>query len=159
MAMTLQQAEQILGPRAAAQIRRKLARKTAPAAGSAAAAPPSAPAANSVARGQKKPGEMNSLERAYEAEVLKPALQAGEILWYAYESVKLKLAPKTHLTVDFFVMTKAGELEAHETKGFMREDANVKLKVAAAAFPFRFLLIKQRAKKAGGGFTVQKVGA
>lgn len=148
MAMTLQQAEAILGKNAASQIRRKLG-----------APQRTEGSTDGVARGQKKPGEMNSLERSYEAEVLKPAMQSGDIVWYAYEALKLKLAPKTHLTVDFFVMTKAGDLEAHETKGFMREDANVKLKVAAEKFPFRFLLIKQRTKKDGGGFTVTQVGA
>lgn len=103
-----------------------------------------------VARGKHTPGEMNDLERDYEAEVLKPALLGGDILWYAFEAVKLKLAPKTFLTIDFFVMTGAGELEARETKGFMEEDAAVKLKVAAAMFPFRFKLIKRAAKQDGG---------
>lgn len=148
MAMTLQQAEALLGKKAAAQIRKKLGDQQR-----------GDGSTGGVARGQKKPGEMNSLERAYEAEVLKPALQSGAIQWYAYESLKLKLAPKTHLTVDFFVMTKDGDLEAHETKGFMRDDAAVKLKVAAEKFPFRFLLIKQRAKKDGGGFNVARVGS
>lgn len=108
-----------------------------------------------VARGHKQRGEMNAFEARYEREVLAPALLAGDIVWYRFEAITLILAPKTTLTIDFFVMTAAGELEAHETKGFMEEDANVKLKVAREMFPFRVKLI--RAGK-GGGFDVKEVG-
>ena len=60
---------------------------------------------------------MNKTEEAYAAH-LALQLAAGEIAWFRFESVKLKLAEKTHLTIDFFVMTAAGDLEAHEVKGF-----------------------------------------
>jgi hypothetical protein len=99
------------------------------------------------ARGvRKQPGEMNKLESAYAA-FLEAERRLGLIHWWVYEAVKLKLCKKTHLTVDFFVMTADGDLEAHECKGFMEEDANVKLKVAASLYPFRFKLIR----KAKGG--------
>ncbi|HHA2690824.1 TPA: hypothetical protein ACOEPG_002803 [Stenotrophomonas maltophilia] len=106
-------------------------------------------AAGKVARGRPRhvPGEMNKTEEAYAAHL---ALQmaAGEIAWFRFESVKLKLAEKTHLTIDFFVMTAAGDLEAHEVKGFWEEDARIKVKVAAAMYPFRFLAV-QRAPSGG----------
>lgn len=111
-----------------------------------------------VARGRvrtKREEGMNGLEEAYEREVLTPALQAGEILWYAYEALKLRLADSTFLTVDFFVMTKDGELEAHETKGYFEEDAKVKWKVAVAMYPFRFKLIQKKKKADGGGFSTE----
>lgn len=75
-------------------------------------------AAGKVARGRPRhvPGEMNKTEEAYAAH-LALQLAAGEIAWFRFESVKLKLAEKTHLTIDFFVMTAAGDLEAHEVKG------------------------------------------
>ncbi len=39
----------------------------------------------------------------------------------------------------------------------MEDDAAVKIKVAAEAFPFRFVLVKARAKRDGGGFEAQEV--
>lgn len=120
-----------------------------------AAAQPSASgnAAGKVARGRPRhvPGEMNKTEEAYAAH-LTLQLAAGAIAWFRFESVKLKLAEKTHLTIDFFVMTAAGDLEAHEVKGFWEEDARVKVKVAAAMYPFRFLAV-QRAP--GGGWKTE----
>lgn len=110
-------------------------------------------AAGRVARGRPRhvAGEMNKTEAAY-AEHLRQLQLEGEVLWHRFESVKLKLAEKTHLTVDFFVMTKNGDLEAHEVKGFWEEDARVKVKVAAAMYPFRFLAV-QRAP--GGGWKTE----
>lgn len=110
-------------------------------------------AAGKVARGRPRhvAGEMNKTEAAY-AEHLRQLQLEGEVLWHRFESVKLKLAEKTHLTVDFFVMTKSGDLEAHEVKGFWEEDARVKVKVAAAMYPFRFLAV-QRAP--GGGWKTE----
>lgn len=110
-------------------------------------------AAGKVARGRPRhvPGEMNKTEEAYAAH-LALQLAAGEIAWFRFESVKLKLAEKTHLTIDFFVMTASGDLEAHEVKGFWEEDARVKVKVAAEMYPFRFLAV-QRAP--GGGWKTE----
>ncbi|WP_254427802.1 hypothetical protein [Stenotrophomonas bentonitica] len=110
-------------------------------------------AAGKVSRGRPRhvPGEMNKTEEAYAAH-LTLQLAAGAIAWFRFESVKLKLAEKTHLTIDFFVMTAAGDLEAHEVKGFWEEDARVKVKVAAAMYPFRFLAV-QRAP--GGGWKTE----
>ncbi|WP_439449788.1 hypothetical protein [Stenotrophomonas sp. ATs4] len=109
-------------------------------------------AAGKVARGRPRhvPGEMNKTEEAYAAH-LALQLAAGEIAWFRFESVKLKLAEKTHLTIDFFVMTAAGDLEAHEVKGFWEEDARVKVKVAAAMYPFRFLAVQ----RAAGGWKTE----
>ena len=101
-----------------------------------------------VARGRPRhvAGVMNKLEAAYD-EHLQLLQREGRVVWYRFESVKLKLAKNTHLTVDFFVMNAAGELEAHEVKGYWEEDARVKVKVAAEMYPFRFLAIQ----RAGGG--------
>lgn len=101
-------------------------------------------AAGKVARGrvQHVAGEMNKTEAAY-AEHLQAELRAGRIVWFVFESVKLRLAKATHLTVDFFLLTAAGELEAHEVKGHWEEDARVKIKVAAAQYPFRFIAVQR----------------
>ena len=55
------------------------------------------------------------------------------------------------------VLTADGVLEIHETKGFMQDDANVKLKVAACSFPFVFRLVKRAAKKDGGDWLIKEV--
>lgn len=52
-----------------------------------------------------------------------------------------RLADKTFYTPDFVVLAPDGVLEMHEVKGFWEEDARVKIKVAAAQFPFRFVAI------------------
>lgn len=113
------------------------------------AEPAASTAAGRVARGRPRhvAGVMNKLEAAYD-EHLQLLQREGRVVWYRFESVKLKLAKNTHLTVDFFVMNAAGELEAHEVKGYWEEDARVKVKVAAEMYPFRFLAI-QRADDGG----------
>ncbi len=107
-------------------------------------------------RTQRKPGQMNRLETAYSAE-LELRRRAGDVLWFAWEAMKLRLADKTFLTPDFAVVNRDGEIEFHECKGFMEDDAAVKLKVAASMFPCRFLLVRARAKRDGGGFVVEEV--
>lgn len=106
------------------------------------------------ALGRLKPGERNKTEAAYE-QVLEAAKIAGDVLWYRFEGVKLRLADNTFLTIDFAVMQKDGMLEMHEVKGFWEDDARVKIKVAAEQYPFRFLAVtaKARAKRDGGGYS------
>jgi hypothetical protein len=95
------------------------------------------------ARTRKLPGAMNKLERAY-ADELGLRQAAGEIQEWLYEAVTLKLAHDTRYTPDFFVVTRDGDVEFHETKGgLFRDDAKVKIKVAAARFPFRFVLVRR----------------
>ena len=99
------------------------------------------------ARGRvRADGEMNKLETDY-AGHLSLRLHAGEVLWFKFESIKLRLARNTFYTVDFFVMLTDGTLEAHEVKGFWEEDARVKIKVAAAMFPFQFVGVKRESKQ------------
>jgi hypothetical protein len=94
-------------------------------------------------RGRARPGEMNKLEAEYAAH-LRGLQYAGEVLWWGFEAVKLKLARLTTYTPDFLVMAKDGTLECHETKGFWQDDAKVKIKVAAEKFPFRFVAITKK---------------
>lgn len=88
-------------------------------------------------RGRHRPGVMNKLETKYAAE-LEWQRRDGQIFWYAYESVKFKLADKTFYTPDFMVMKWSGDIELHEVKGFWEEDARIKIKCAADKFPFMF---------------------
>lgn len=108
------------------------------------------------ALGRLKPGQMNKTEQRY-ADHLEEQKLVGEVLWYAFEAVKLKLSDRTHLTVDFFVMRRSGELEAHDVKGakaIVTDDARVKMKIAAKAFPWPFLFAYP---KKGGGWSVEVV--
>ena len=98
------------------------------------------------------PGAMNRLEQSY-ADYLELLKKAQLIVDWRYEVMKLRLAHKTFYTPDFLVIRKDC-MEFHETKGFMRDDAAVKLKVAAQTFPwFRFLLVK----KEGPGWNISEI--
>lgn len=99
------------------------------------------------ARAQTKrlPGQMNGLEKRY-ADHLNVLLATGVIDRWDYEPVTLKLAHRTRYTPDFRVILADGSEEFHETKGFMRDDAHVKIKVAAASHPYVFRLVQWRDK-------------
>lgn len=104
-----------------------------------------------LALGRLPTGQMNKLEEKYAAH-LEQRKAAGEFLWWKFEGIKLRLADNTFLTVDFATMRADGLMEMREVKGFMLDDAAVKLKVAASIYPFRFILVRARAKKDGGGW-------
>lgn len=87
-------------------------------------------------------GKKNKTEQAYD-ELLSARLQSGEILWYRFEAVKLRLADNTFYTPDFLVITATGTQECHEVKGRWTDDARVKIKVAASQYPFRFIAIRR----------------
>jgi len=96
---------------------------------------------------------MNKLEARYARRLMLRA-RRGEIHSYLYASIKLRLADRTWYTPDFAVFTADG-IEFHETKGFMRDDANVKLKVAAEMYPqFRFVLVTWDK----GGWDMKEIG-
>lgn len=87
-------------------------------------------------------GVMNKTEARY-AEDLELGRRNGAYLWWAFEPITLRLAKGARFTPDFAVLTSAGALEFHETKGgFIREAAMVRLKVAASHYPFVFRLVQ-----------------
>jgi hypothetical protein len=103
------------------------------------------------ALGRLPVGTMNKTEAAYH-DHLTQLQQKGFILWHKFEAVKLRLADNTFYSPDFAVMAASGFLEMHEVKGFWQDDARVKIKVAASLYPFKFIAIKAKAKKHGGGW-------
>lgn len=107
------------------------------------------------ALGRLKTGQMNKTESAY-CQLLELRKRTGEVDWYRFEGVKLRLADNTFYTPDFAVMLSTGEMEMHEVKGFWADDARVKIKVAAEQYPFRFIAVKPKTKKAGGGWEVEE---
>jgi len=107
------------------------------------------------ALGRLKTGQMNKTEEAY-AKHLQNLQHAGQVAWYKFEGVKLRLADNTFYSPDFAVMLAGGEMEMHEVKGFWQDDARAKIKVAADLYPFRFVAVKVKAKKDGGGWAIEE---
>lgn len=97
--------------------------------------------------------------------------QRGEILEYAFEPVKLRLAKGCFYTPDFMVLENDGTVTVYEVKdwrsgskkyplkklkGFWREDARIKLKVAARLFPM--LRFVATTKDPGLGWVYEVIG-
>lgn len=106
------------------------------------------------ALGRLKVGAMNKTEQAYEAHLFMRKA-AGEVLWYKFEGVKLRLADNTFYSPDFAVMLADGQIQMHEVKGYWLDDARVKIKVAADLYPFGFIGVTAQAKKLGGGWVFE----
>lgn len=112
------------------------------------------------ALGRLPVGEMNKTEGRY-SDYLTLLKAAGEVLWFRFEGIKLRLADNTFYSPDFAVMAADHVVEFHEIKGAMAmfaDDAKVKVKVAAEAYPFRFKVVIPRAKKNGGGWDITEIG-
>lgn len=86
---------------------------------------------------------MNGLERRY-ANVLAMLKRIGEIAEYSFEALKFRLADNTWYTPDFVVWLSDGSIQAHEVKGFWRDDARAKIKIAAEMYPrVRFIALQE----------------
>ena len=94
------------------------------------------------ALGRLPVGAMNKTESQYAAH-LELRKRDGDVLWYKFEGVKLRLADNTFYTCDFMVLRKDCQVEMHEVKGFMTDDAAVKIKVAASIYPFEFYIVRK----------------
>ena len=99
------------------------------------------------AKGRYVKGVMNANEQAF-AKVLDEWKLNGKVLWYAFESVTFKLAPKTTYTPDFLAVHDDMSLVAYEVKSgqrtgkpFTQGDAVVKMKLCAELFPHIPLII------------------
>jgi hypothetical protein len=107
------------------------------------------------ALGRLKAGTMNKTEAAYAA-TLEQRRSAGEVAWFKFEGMKFRLAENTSYTPDFNVMLADGTLEMHEVKGFWTDDGRAKIKIAADLYPMRFVAIKAKSKKDGGGWLIEE---
>lgn len=94
-------------------------------------------------RKKPEPGVMNRTEKAMAAE-LSIEHAAGEIRWWGFESVKIRLADKTWHTPDFCIIHNDGSIEFRETKGHWEDDARVKFKIAAELFPWALFTAYKR---------------
>lgn len=66
--------------------------------------------------------------------------------WVGVQCVTLKLGDDTRYTPDFICIDNLGDMVAVEVKGFWRDDAKVKIKVAARMFPFIQFEVIQKGK-------------
>lgn len=107
------------------------------------------------ALGRMKSGVMNPTETRYSL-LLDELKASGEIVWWAFEGITLKLCEGSRYTPDFFVMRPDGTLECHEVKGRWIGDAKTKIKVAAEKFPFLFKAIFAKLKRDGGGWSEEE---
>lgn len=98
---------------------------------------------------------MNKLEAKY-ADLLHMRLLAGEIAAYWFESMRLKIGHDSWYTTDFKVQLVDGVIELHECKGFLRDDAAVKLKAVAAMYPYPVKLVKWTLKD---GWDIEEIKA
>ncbi len=109
-----------------------------------------------VARPTPAPQYASGLERDW-ATQLELRRRVGLLVEWRHEAITLQLAEGSRFTPNFFVVLPNGEIELQEVKGYMREAANVRLKVAARQFPwFRFVLVR-RGHGARGQWTADEV--
>lgn len=97
-----------------------------------------------VAKGEAPAPKFKSKTEAEYHRMLELRQKAGEIVWFRHEGINLKLGQDAHYRPDFFVMAPDGTMSVIEVKGgYVRPDSLVKLRVAAAQFPFRFLMAQK----------------
>lgn len=94
--------------------------------------------------------KLNKTETAYLA-----FIRCLGFSWIGVQNVTLKLGNDTRYTVDFFIVDAKGHVQGREVKGFMREDAHVKIKVAARMFPWIEFQIVRKTKNGWDHQTVK----
>lgn len=77
---------------------------------------------------------MNQTEQRWAGE-LEGWRLAGDIKLWRFEAVKFRLADNCFYTPDFWVLLSDNTVEIHEIKGFWRDDAKVKFRAVADAWP------------------------
>jgi hypothetical protein len=110
--------------------------------------PKAVPKARNMARDKDRLFD-NKLEADY-AEHLEAERQAGRIARWWPKPFKVRLANRCWYEADFLVQLPDGALEIHETKGFMRDDALLKLKFLVQTYPFNLVVITKG--KVRGGY-------
>ena len=100
---------------------------------------------------------MNKTELGY-ANELESLKRSGEIIDYLFEPFGLRLASNTFYHPDFLLVYQ-DRFEIHEVKGFWRDDARVKVKVAQEMFPWFIFKIVRKIKKnfMGKSFVIEEV--
>lgn len=115
-----------------------------------------------LSRGRvSKRGQMNKTEASYADELAVDP----EVAWWRHEPFSLRLSSPAEgqparYTPDFLVVMRDGTTYLDDVKGTGLDDnaALVRAKCAAEIYPiWNFRVVKQRTKKAGGGWDVRVV--
>lgn len=113
-----------------------------------------------VASRQPSPGRKTSKTEAEWGRILQARMQRGEFAHVGHEEITLLLGHRCRYTPDYMTVhhypsIRDPKITLWEVKGgFIREDAMVKLKVAASRYPFwRFMI----AQKVDGEWTTTEV--
>ena len=110
------------------------------------------------AKAKPLPSAMNKTEAAWARE-LEARKRGGELVWYEFEPMKLRLGAGCFYSPDFLALEPDGGLVFWEVKGFWRDDARAKIKAAATRFPmFRFVAV-QRGKRGGPVWELEEIQA
>ncbi len=100
--------------------------------------------------------KLNKTEQAY-AEMLDLSRAMGRIHSYYAQRWTVLLGPDLRYTPDFMVIRPDGRIEFVEIKGFEREDAIVKFKLAAELHPWAdWKMVRKKGKLEGGGWEVTR---
>ena len=110
-----------------------------------------------------EPGSMDTVDEPYRerfdsrdeelfAGHLEQQRLSGHVFEWSYKAVKLRLGDGVWYTPDFRVINAEKTTIYYEIKGFLREAARVRLRTAAEKHPARFIMVRLRPKKHGGGW-------
>lgn len=105
-------------------------------------------------KGVRKAGEMNKTEQRYAA-LLDERKACGEVVWWGYERINLRILRDAWYRPDFLVQLADNTLEVHEVKGaraVFEAASKLRVKAAADGFPFRVVVAYPVAQKHGGGW-------
>ena len=87
--------------------------------------------------------KLNKTEKQFLAE-----LRSRQFPWLGIQCVTLKLGDDCRYTPDFVALTFGGEMHFFEVKGFMQDDARVKIMTAARQFRWAtFVLVRKESGK------------
>jgi hypothetical protein len=101
---------------------------------------------------KRPPTEVAKLNKTEKARL--SLLEALKVPCLNVQAITLKLADDCRFTPDFSYVNENGKLTFEDVKGFQREDALIKIKVAARKFSeFSFVIVK----KTASGWDVQEV--
>jgi hypothetical protein len=99
----------------------------------------------------------NKTEAAY-ADHLERRRLVGDVYAWRYEAARWKLGHDCTYSPDFMVVDSDGRIAWHEVKGFMEDDALVKLKTFAAIHPyFAVVLVHGKGRHGAGGWEMREI--
>ena len=90
---------------------------------------------------------MNQTEARYARNLDLKMLSGVGLIEWRFDEINLRLGNNLHYRPDFFLVF-VDHFEMHEVKGFWREDARAKIKMAVRLFPwFRWRAVQWKKKR------------